>query len=389
MIQKRSQSTRALETRLEAAGFRLHGGELTIRHFGPNVQYPVPQSVRLVSEPLLGPNSKPAVRVDRSHDPCTSSCACCDRDITDDLTFAKIAADAIPRLEWDRVWMPLLSASDVEPRQSRQAGLRPLPGWQPSFSPPVDGCLRAFMRLADGSPEDILAFASRWGVLGICADGVPSSHEVRCQPLGIYEGRLTWGAGWEPLSFWYRYAREARGILNAALRLRNHERVANEDWRDIAGPLSEADFEFFFGSLLRDPPEMQQSSLLTYASHWFQLAGLRPRLYWDDGARAPHTFLAGGDLEFTGVGAPAGFLFAVLAVQLGAALTSPLGLYRCDECGYPYPPQRRRPQSGRGHYCPTCQGDGQLASKRNSYHRNKGRWGNRAPNAREEQSHGQ
>src|SRR5688572_15066652 len=59
-----------VEARLEAGGFKLSGGELTIRHFDSDARFPVPAGVRLVSSPLLGPTGDPVSLVDRGNDPC-------------------------------------------------------------------------------------------------------------------------------------------------------------------------------------------------------------------------------------------------------------------------------------------------------------------------------
>jgi hypothetical protein len=60
---------------------------------------------------------------------------------------------------------------------------------------------------------------------------------------------------------------------------------------------------------------------------------------------------------------PEGFLFPTLAMQLAAAIASPLGLFVCDECGLPYAP-RRRPRPDRRHYCAACSAGVSLAAKR-------------------------
>jgi hypothetical protein len=43
----------------------------------------------------------------------------------------------------------------------------------------------------------------------------------------------------------------------------------------------------------------------------------------------------------------------VLGIELAAALSSPLGLWACDGCAYPYTPSRS-PRSDRRRFCPTC-----------------------------------
>jgi hypothetical protein len=66
-------------------------------------------------------------------------------------------------------------------------------------------------------------------------------------------------------------------------------------------------------------------------------------------------------------------LFSLLSIQLVAILTSLGGVAICSECGAPYR-AKRKPRYDQRHYCPTCQNEANLASKRRSYHTNKNNW---------------
>src|SRR5207245_1958373 len=94
-----------------------------------------------------------------------------------------------------------------------------------------------FLKLSDAQPEAILDFARCWGVLAICEHGKPRSHGLahprrggyaRCEMLGERVGRP-----WEPLEAWWRYARQARGILNVAFELREGRLGDSADWQAI------------------------------------------------------------------------------------------------------------------------------------------------------------
>src|SRR6267154_2618844 len=56
--------------------------------------------------------------------------------------------------------------------------------WNARHVPPGGGLLRAFAGLGDAPASRILAFAKKWGVLGICKHYQPSSHALECTPLG-------------------------------------------------------------------------------------------------------------------------------------------------------------------------------------------------------------
>src|SRR5687768_2019394 len=47
--------------------------------------------------------------------------------------------------------------------------------WRPAYTPGRE-LLTPFVRLFEGTDAEILAYAGRWGVLGICPHGLPSSH---------------------------------------------------------------------------------------------------------------------------------------------------------------------------------------------------------------------
>ncbi|MDQ3694366.1 MAG: hypothetical protein M3464_12160, partial [Chloroflexota bacterium] len=62
-------------------------------------------------------------------------------------------------------------------------------------SPRPQGCLQSFLKLGKATDGRIMSFAQRWGPLGICVHGRPSTHAAACVSLGSDE-RV-----WEPVSF--------------------------------------------------------------------------------------------------------------------------------------------------------------------------------------------
>jgi hypothetical protein len=55
----------------------------------------------------------------------------------------------------------------------------------PTYVEPGEGLLDDFVNLADGGPHKILAYAKRWGVLGLCPCDIPSTHLPLHAPQGL------------------------------------------------------------------------------------------------------------------------------------------------------------------------------------------------------------
>lgn len=79
-------------------------------------------------------------------------------------------------------------------------------------------------------------------------------------------------------------------------------------------------------------------------NYWFKLGGVTLYPSWPPGSSALDV-----RVQYHG-------LAGALAIELAAAMASPLGVHRCDECHLPYVPLRRRPRFDRRRYCPACSG---------------------------------
>jgi hypothetical protein len=257
-----------------------------------------------------------------------------------------------PRLEWQE---PL----EVHPAQPSE----------------LDGCLGEFIRLREGSPQAVEAFAQRWGVLSICEthEQFSSRQEDACAPhihgRGYARG-WTGGKGpvyWEPLAAWWRYADQLRALINTVVALVREDRPAPDDWKIVADAIRTGWHGSDRGAMLyRD---LLRQSYLGFDQYrrcvaflldgWLDHAGVRPRIEWRAGEPRVTLSLGGPSL-----------LAGILAVQLAAVITSPLNMWHCDGCGDLYREVSHRPAAGRLHFCPEC-GVGDRASKRAWYHRNR------------------
>jgi hypothetical protein len=194
--------------------------------------------------------------------------------------------------------------------------------------------LKEFVRLADEPlervPRRVLAFAQRWGVLGLCPDHhLPASHDVRCQVL-IWDP--TW-AGCEDPAAWLFYARLARDLLKAARELHNEH------------PLSPA----LASAALLDWP--YQLDALDVPGMQFRLARLVTRLLDFGAVRVtfnwghhdfPHSSAAPTQPHLSlGEG---GTIFGELALRLALAAArraTDTEIEQCTNCGTPIERTRR------------------------------------------------
>ena len=216
--------------------------------------------------------------------------------------------------------------------------------WDPVPEPedwfrPGPTMLAQFVGLRDAEPERILAYARRWGVLGICPHGLPSSHNPT-QDLGAGEviegcegiGRLNDEGQWvfrEPIAAWHRFATEAYAIAATAARLRG------------------------YGS----GPDLSPHGRLTLTlrlwkalNRWLALGGVGPAiiLHPDWPKVEPERALV------PTIGAPG--LFGALALRLSLASTGAAGLAPCAGCGEWFSPSVT-PRTGERQWCskPACQ----------------------------------
>ena len=242
--------------------------------------------------------------------------------------------------------------------------------WKARRVPHGANLLREFAGLEDAPDERILRFARKWGVLGICRHGLPSSHSRRCMPWG---GNSQ--SGKESVARWRYYSRRSRSLLLVASRLREPPRWTADGlpvfpWTpaelrplafDLGSVLLEAErgntkeSAAVFGPaeptlLLLDVWQV----LTNVVNEWLALGNVRPVLLLSE-------FAGGGRLRI--VLAPFGKpwepefpLFGVLGMQLAFAVSATRGLAFCG-CGKMFEPGRQ-PVGGARHYCDDCRESG-------------------------------
>ena len=193
----------------------------------------------------------------------------------------------------------------------------------------------------------------------------------------------------ERLDGWRRCISQMRAILGLASNLYESELGPEEEWRALLGQLPDdyladlltpeqiriqAEHPALHANRDRDSlstPDQarqirrQRLALQLAGSFWLMgvLGSIWPMVVWDT---APPV------LQFRLWPSPLAGLLPTLALQLATALQAPLGLVRCDECGQPYSPLKRRPPKGRRKYCPDCSQERRRAAKRQWWRANRG-----------------
>lgn len=228
------------------------------------------------------------------------------------------------------------------------------------------GCLTAFLKLANADVEQVVRFASQWGVLGFCGHDLPGVH-ASCPPRTSPDGM--WYR--EPIDKWRSCAEYFRGLML--------ELNARASGHPITGGTP--------GMMMIDSAEGIAALLV---SKTLAEAGIAPRIIWKPKQGTSNgRFDFGLSLGSGGVGAtvatpatygqeafvwPHGSLYPVLAVQLAAAVTGGrLGL--CSECREPFDwadaGYERSPRYDRGTYCGEwCRNESRRRQKREWARRN-------------------
>ena len=184
----------------------------------------------------------------------------------------------------------------------------------------IKEAIEGFIALSNAPTADIVKFASRWGMLGLCRHGKPSFHqgEFRCNDIQI---ELNEAGMWhiEDPKRWRYYASQLRALWRLAIAIerapdgpKGHYYIncspeiqaelitpgvpgEKSDWESILqelGPLGKGGFDWYGRALAA-------KALSRYLSHMLQECGLRPRVFWlpaERGGTAEWTLWDGNNL---------------------------------------------------------------------------------------------
>lgn len=211
------------------------------------------------------------------------------------------------------------------------------------------GMLDAFRRIRDA--DGVLRFARKYGVLRLCAHGLPAEHSnhlpptERCKPIGF--PRVA-----EPVDVWLGFTEEARRLMDLAETL-SAEHVSEVEWQKLAAG-SEGGYRRIALLPRKDRLFAARQRLAQATNRWLLLGDPRPRFQWE--AARPTLVIEAGT-------------FGLLALQLAAAMSGTAGLAVCSGCARTYERKGRKAQAGRRNYCEECRSAGVPDRERHRFER--------------------
>jgi hypothetical protein len=259
-------------------------------------------------------------------------------------------------------------------------------------------------------PDRVVAFARRWGVLGLCEHGLPASHRSYHRLLQTYlamaDGRWLDPArhkalldsdlrvlealegserhldleACEPLACesllagWV-FASQARAVAAAATMLRDNRPCDDEiqavrslrpafRWSEppLPPPIAAGGQRITIpgtDTTFVTPPktqrttfEAQRSFIALVVQEWLEFADLALSVEWQPIGPMKIRYSSGG-------------LFSAVAVSLALSVSGAKGIWLCCHCGNPYSDRKRAPQKGKLHYCSACKSAGPQKAWRN------------------------
>jgi hypothetical protein len=241
--------------------------------------------------------------------------------------------------------------------------------------------LERFSALRDATSSEIVRFAKKWGVLGLCKEhGLPRTHALgeftnvgrnqlcprvpqgRRGPRAI--GKST-DIYVERFDHWQSLAARAGAVLEAAKLLYASKVVPRDLWRPIASnssetpPCTTAELQDRWvrkrglseKELSVELLSRQREDLGLAVDEWLLMSDVRPRFWWLENERPLVDFQPGP------AGSQMGGLFAALALQLAYRVSRAGRVIECVECGKIEEPTRA-PRPGERTFCRDCRAAG-------------------------------
>jgi hypothetical protein len=204
------------------------------------------------------------------------------------------------------------------------------------------GVLEQFAKLADAEPKSYLAFAKRWGPLGLCKHNVPASHN-QIPSLTFTEGQPEYCSplGYESLDCWRAHAWYVASILKVSSKLHAGNLATEEDWYGVLRGNEDEEIHRASQPIYKNH-DMQRYALEACINQMIDLANVTPKLVWD--CNLPKIIFASGEW---------GGLFGAITMQLMLAISQKGDFATCSGCGMSYLPFRK-PKYGQRNYCEAC-----------------------------------
>lgn len=200
--------------------------------------------------------------------------------------------------------------------------------------------------------DRVLGFTRRYGVLGFCRHGFPTTHQDPYAPLGMTCVILEKAEvpapkrpkprchplNPEPLSTWWKFGRHVRGTWRVGIQLKRGNKPSAETWADFrvcSEKKAKKDFDACENPR-RKVEEAIRFGLIQAASH--------PEFSWSAGEQHP---------KLVPIAARSG-LYGEIWKRLAFKLCSSEGYTICDGCQEPYVRRNRVAKRGQHNYCPAC-----------------------------------
>jgi hypothetical protein len=212
----------------------------------------------------------------------------------------------------------------------RRSGLRYL---RRATARPDGHILTRFIELCAAPNEKILAYARRYGRLGLCEHG-ELRHLAEDFPECIQTGRG--GQFVESVERWRGHAAHARALLNAIAQYSKSGTVSDQTLTALNPNLGRS------RAWLRQVRNAPWSSIGAWTQMWVRAFRVRPELLFDRREKRFRIRLRGRP----GLG-------SLLALQLMTLAGRSKGIAICSSCAVPFPP-KRKPTAARASYCAKC-----------------------------------
>jgi hypothetical protein len=218
------------------------------------------------------------------------------------------------------------------------------------YTPPGSGMLSRFVELCTASDDEILSYAKKWGVLGLCEHGLPASHNkhpggaqkwrvlgvaqqgiVSCMPVALTIGGMIY---FDSISQWRLWSRKAKAIWNIGQQTNGGRTGLSEDWNAIG---------LWPDHALPWEPGIDSARLTLgrEISRWIDMGQVRPHFEWSQKNNQ-------WEISIRAHGFPN--LFGLLANALMLAVSDKDGYSVCSNCHSWYIPGRQ-PSANRRNYC--------------------------------------
>jgi hypothetical protein len=207
------------------------------------------------------------------------------------------------------------------------------------------GLLRELLAAAE-SPEGIVRFCRRWGVLPLCEHGIPARHGCAIQPwrTEIIDG-IEIAYGRQAIAWAQTFATALESVLRIGVEMSAGRPGRSDDWdtanRIISGP--------DFGTWQEHPSklgiEVARLHLQILLRRLIEICDIRPRFFWN---KATQSWQIDLDSDLNANNIP-----ALLVIELIVTIADKDGFAICSSCHKAYIPTRR-PDPSRRNYCQKC-----------------------------------